>query len=104
VARREVQKSAYNQQVSVGNDSPGFATVHNNDGFENRRPKILKSYKNFQKCTTLNTECDVKKQQSQSEMRSICICHLSQLGERMIKLLKQEPPCLAEKCKEAKGM
>jgi hypothetical protein len=101
MASRETQKSAYNQ-VSVGNDIPGFATFQNNDGFENRKPNTLKSYKNFQKLATLNTGCDVKKQHSQSEMRAIRIYHLSQLGERLIKLLKQEPPRLAEKCKEVK--
>jgi hypothetical protein len=61
VATRWAQKSAYNQQISVGNDSPLFATVHNNDSFEDRRTKTLTSYKNFQKRANLNTGCDVKK-------------------------------------------
>jgi hypothetical protein len=55
-----------------------FATSHNNDGFETRRPKIPKSYKKFKKCATINTRYDVKKQHSQSEMRAIPIYHLSQ--------------------------
>jgi hypothetical protein len=102
--RGTVQKSPHNQQVSVRNDSPRFATVHINDGFENCRPKSLKSYINFQKCANLNTGCDVKKQHSQSELRAIRIYHLSQLEERLIKLLKQERPCLEQKCREAKRM
>jgi len=70
-----------------------LATIHNNDGFKNRRPKILNKLQNFQKCPTVNTGCDVQKQHSQSEMTAIPIYHLSQSGMRLIILLKQEPPC-----------
>jgi hypothetical protein len=56
--------------------------------------KYKRAIKIFKTCATLNTGCDVKKQHSQSEMRAIRIYHLSQLGEGMIKLLKQETPCL----------
>ena len=47
-----------------------------------------KSHKNFQKCATINTGYDIKKQHNQSEMTAIPIYHLSQSGMRLIKLLK----------------
>jgi len=50
--------------------------------------KHQNNYKDFQKCTTINTGCHVKKQHGQSETRTIPIYHLSQSGIRLIKLLK----------------
>jgi len=40
----------------------------------------------FQKCTTVNTGCDVKQLQRHSEMNVIIVSHLSQSGMRLIKL------------------
>jgi len=59
----------------------GGATIHSNDGFENRRPKISKNL-NFSKIHhyKYRTESDVKKQHSQSEIRAIPIYHLSYQG------------------------
>jgi len=62
-------------------------TVHNNNSFENGRPKIYLKNTNFEKGATLNTGCGVKNQRSQSEMRAIPVYHLSQSGTRLIKLL-----------------
>jgi hypothetical protein len=62
--------------------SPRFATIHNNDGFENRRPKILKN------CANVNTRYDVKQHKRQSEMSVILVSHRSQSGMRLINLLK----------------
>jgi hypothetical protein len=33
--------------ISPHTEGPRFATVHNNDGFETRRPEISESYKKF---------------------------------------------------------
>ena len=57
--------------------------LHNYDSFEIRRQKKI-----FKKCATVNIRCDVKKQHSQSEMRALHICHQSQSGMRLIKLLR----------------
>ena len=66
-----------------------FALTHINDGFEKRRlQRLKKKTKNFQKCTTINTWCDVKKQHRQSKMRAFPIYHISQSGIRLVKLLK----------------
>ena len=81
------------KQSSTG--SPQFATIHNNDGFENRGPKISRNNNtNFKNCGTINNACEVKKQHSQK--RATSIYHLSPSEIRLIKLLKQVPPCLVE--------
>jgi len=51
--------------------NPRFATIHSKDGLENKSSNILKSYKTFQYCATVNTGCDVKKERSPSEMGDI---------------------------------
>jgi len=53
------------------------------------------------KCTTVNTEYDVKKQHSQSEIKAILICHLRQSVIRLIKLLKQREKCRAPRALKA---
>jgi hypothetical protein len=73
-----------------------FATIHDNDGFEHRRPKIKKKNLTFQKFTTINTGSEVKNQHGQSEMRNIPIYLLSQSGMRFIRLQKQEVQCLVK--------
>jgi len=55
--------------------------IHNNDGFEIRKPKI-------KNCATINIGCNVKKQHSQSQRRAVPIYHLSHSGMRSIKLLR----------------
>jgi hypothetical protein len=63
-----------------------FATIYNNDGFENRDQKYIK-INNCQKYANISTICDVKIQYSRSEMRTIPRCCLSQSGTGLIKLL-----------------
>ena len=76
-------------------DSSRFATILSNYGFDSGRPKIYKkTVKKLQKCATVKTGCDAKKQHCQSEMRAIPIYHLSQREMRLIELLSQVPPCL----------
>jgi len=38
---------------------------------KNKYQKHKKSAKNFKKCANINAECDVKKQNSQSEVRAV---------------------------------
>ena len=55
-----------------------FATIHNNNRFETKGPKITENYKKILKCAIINTRYDIKKQHSQSEMTAIPIYQLSQ--------------------------
>jgi hypothetical protein len=54
-----------------------FATIHSSDSFEIRRPKIPKKL-----LAILNTGYDIKKEHSQSEMRTLPFYRLSQSGMR----------------------
>jgi hypothetical protein len=63
-----------------------FATI--------KKTTVLKTegqkYKKFKKCATINTRYDVKKQDSQSEMKAIPIYHLSQSGTRWPEISGEE--------------
>jgi hypothetical protein len=68
-----------------------FTTTKSNGGFENGKPGISENNNSFQKCATTNTGCDVKKQQSQTEMtavRAVSIHRLSQSWAKLNKLLE----------------
>ena len=68
--------------------SPWFATIHNTYGCDRGNPPPKKKiYKKIKKCATVKTGCDVKKQQCQSEMKTIPIYSLNQREIRLIKLL-----------------
>ena len=62
-------------------------TIQKNDGFATRRPKISKPIKT-EKMRKYKYRIHVKKQHSQSEMRTVPIYHVSQSRMGLIKLLK----------------